>query len=65
MTRAIRFAKDAVQELREAWAWYERQRPGLGDELEQELRLTLTSVAERLESFATVAEVPAYWTSRR
>jgi plasmid stabilization system protein ParE len=58
VTRAIRFASDAVQELREARAWYERQRLGLGDELERELRLTLTSVAERPESFAPIAGVP-------
>jgi len=58
VTRAIRFAKDAVAELREARAWYERQRPGLGDELEEDLRVTLTAIAQSPESFAPVADVP-------
>jgi len=58
VTRTIRFAKDAVLELRGARAWYDRQRSGLGEELERELRLTLDAAAERPESFAPIADVP-------
>lgn len=33
MTRELVFRPEAEIELREAYAWYEAQRPGLGDEL--------------------------------
>jgi toxin ParE1/3/4 len=46
--RRIRFAEAASDELSEGAAWYEAQRPGLGDEFIAAVRATLDRVRENL-----------------
>lgn len=49
--KPIRYDPEAEEELREAVAWYERQRPGLGAELLAAVQQRLTVVQRRPESF--------------
>jgi plasmid stabilization system protein ParE len=44
------FRPNAEADLREAWAWYETQRPGLGDELLIEIRTAVRRLETNPES---------------
>lgn len=47
MTTPLVFHPDAADELAEAAAWYDRQEPGLGDELEEAVVAGAVKIAER------------------
>lgn len=47
MSRGITIRPEAEAELAEAYAWYERQRPGLGDEFLVRLDECLSSIQSR------------------
>jgi hypothetical protein len=55
MTTAVVVEPEAVLELREAAAWYERERAGLGLELVDEVTTVLSSLAQ---SVAVALAVP-------
>lgn len=44
MTAPLSLRPEAMDEIREAFQWYERQRPGLGDEFLEEVSETLSEV---------------------
>lgn len=52
MNYALNFSKLAVQDLREACAWYDEQKPGLSDLLLEELQLMVDKIAENPQRFA-------------
>ena len=54
MTRVIRFRADAEDDLREAVAWYDGVREGLGDKLLAEVDDALARAAERPAMFPLV-----------
>ena len=54
MKRVVRFRADAEQDLRDAIAWYDSEREGLGDELLAEVDAALTRAAERPAVFPVV-----------
>ena len=51
MNREIIFAPLARHAFEEAFAWYEEQRPGLGDEFRIEVNATLRQVLQSPERF--------------
>ena len=51
MTRRAVVRKRAEADITKAYAWYEKQHPGLGPEFVAEVRATVRAVAERPESF--------------
>jgi plasmid stabilization system protein ParE len=55
MTPRLLFRPAAVEELREARGWYEAQRAGLGEELEQSIEASLRRVSANPEAFPEVA----------
>ena len=54
MSRKIEFRPAPRMELEEAVAWYERQRPGLGAELDVELHSVLEQIRNTPGRFAKV-----------
>jgi plasmid stabilization system protein ParE len=52
MKKAVRLEPDAEDELDAAAAWYERQRPGLGQDFIDEIARCLTRVTEAPHSFS-------------
>lgn len=59
MSRSVRIEVEALAELQEAAAWYDRRRPGLGFELVEAIEQTLARVIELPESFPRILERPA------
>lgn len=51
MNRHASIRAAALTDLREAWSWYERQRPGLGDEFLVSVADALTRLEESAEQF--------------
>lgn len=47
MTVVVRLRPEAEQDLADAAAWYEEQRPGLGQRFLDEAQVTLAAIAER------------------
>jgi plasmid stabilization system protein ParE len=47
MTFEVRLRPEAEQDLADAAAWYEEQRPGLGRQFLEETQAVLSAVAER------------------
>ena len=47
MTVEVRLRPEAEQDLTDAAAWYEEQRPGLGRQLIDEAQVLLSAIAER------------------
>lgn len=56
MSLPIAFRPDARAELVEAWAWYEEQRPGLGDELAACVEAAISKAARQPDAYAEVHE---------
>lgn len=56
MSLPITFRPEARAELMEAWAWYEEQRPGLGDELAACVETAICKAARQPEAYAEVQE---------
>jgi plasmid stabilization system protein ParE len=54
MTRELVIRAEAQEELAEAFAWYEKQRPGLGADLLLSLEATLADIRRRPGSFPVV-----------
>jgi plasmid stabilization system protein ParE len=54
LKREVRLRTDAERELRDAIDWYDSQRPGLGEELLDEVDAVLECVAESATSFPAV-----------
>jgi toxin ParE1/3/4 len=61
----VRFSAEAASELDGAGAWYERQRPGLGDAFIGAVDTAIAQLAEWPRSGAPVAGVPAHLDVRR
>jgi plasmid stabilization system protein ParE len=49
--KPVLFRLAAEADVGDAYLWYERQRPGLGDAFRVELKATLRRIAERPELF--------------
>lgn len=47
MTARLRFRPEAAADIADAHAWYEQQRPGLGDEFREALDAAFTLLAGR------------------
>ncbi|MBL8527836.1 MAG: type II toxin-antitoxin system RelE/ParE family toxin [Burkholderiales bacterium] len=47
--KPVLFRPAAEADVGDAYVWYERQRPGLGDQFRAELKATLQLIAERPE----------------
>ncbi len=56
MSLRIHFRPEARAELVEAWAWYEEQRPGLGDDLVACVEAAISKAARQPEAYAHVYE---------
>lgn len=56
MSLSITFRPEARAELVEAWAWYEEQRPGLGDELAACVEAAIGKAARQPDAYAVVHE---------
>lgn len=56
MSLPINFRPEARAELVEAWAWYEEQRPGLGDELAACVEAAIGKAARQPDAHAEVHE---------
>lgn len=54
MTVEVRFRPEAEQDLADAAAWYEEQRPGLGRQFLEEAQATLSAIAERPMAYQLV-----------
>ncbi len=54
MTLGVRIRPEAEQDLAEAAAWYEAQRPGLGHEFLDEVAAMLSGIAENPQRFPDV-----------
>jgi plasmid stabilization system protein ParE len=54
VTRTVIFRPTAAAELREAHAWYEERRPGLGSQLRDEIDRAVERVRESPELYAEV-----------
>jgi plasmid stabilization system protein ParE len=54
MTAQIRLRPEAEQDLADAAAWYEEQRPGLGQEFLDEARVTLSTIAEMPSMYGAI-----------
>ena len=54
MTVEVRLRPEAEQDLADAAAWYEDQRPGLGQQFLDEAQVTLSAIAERPLSYQLV-----------
>ena len=52
--RAILFRVAAARDVEEAFLWYQRQRPGLGDEFLAAVERTVQLVADNPEAFPIV-----------
>jgi plasmid stabilization system protein ParE len=52
----ISFFDDAKEELEEATRYYERQRPGLGDEFAEEVRKTLERIRNHPGAWTNLGE---------
>jgi toxin ParE1/3/4 len=61
----LRFDSEAEAELRAAISWYERERPGLGDEFWAEVQETLALIDEHHEIGGRVARVRVRGIARR
>ena len=54
MISRIRFRPEAVADIAEAHAWYERQRHGLGREFEEAVAAAIILLQDRSEAFPVV-----------
>ena len=54
MSLPLVFRPEVQEDLDEAWAWYEKQRAGLGDEFLEEVRATLHRITEAPTLYAEV-----------
>jgi plasmid stabilization system protein ParE len=54
MTVEVRLRPEAEQDLTDAAAWYEDQRPGLGRQFLEEAQATLSAIGERPLAYPTV-----------
>ncbi len=58
MKRPVRLEAEAEDELDASAAWYERQRPGLGQDFIDEVAAALTRVGEAPQTFNLIPGVP-------
>lgn len=65
MSLPVRFSAEAASELDDAAAWYDDQRPGLGDTFIDAVEVTLALIADWPGAGAPVAELPADLDVRR
>ncbi len=54
MSKTIRYRRAARMELRDAYRWYETQRPGLGEDLLRRVEETLDRIRQNPEAFPVV-----------
>ena len=54
MSLSLRLSRAAKRDVDQAFVWYERQRPGLGDEFLESVEECLERIRLRPESFALV-----------
>lgn len=54
MKRPVVWLPEAVAELKEAWEWYEKVRPHLGDRLEQAVTATVDAITNNPLQFPAV-----------
>ena len=54
MSLPLVFRPEVQDDVDEAWAWYEKQRTGLGDEFLDEVRATLNRITEAPTLYAEV-----------
>ena len=54
MTRRLIIRKGAEDDIRDAYRWYNNQRPGLGSEFVREVRSLLPVIREQPEIYAAV-----------
>jgi plasmid stabilization system protein ParE len=58
MKKTVRLETDAEDEFDAAAAWYERQRPGLGQEFIDEVAPSLARVGESPQLFSLLSNLP-------
>ncbi|MBE7169517.1 MAG: type II toxin-antitoxin system RelE/ParE family toxin [Williamsia sp.] len=54
MSYRIRLQLEAIDDIQSAYAWYERQRAGLGDEFVRELEICYDKLSEHPQHYTSI-----------